>query len=187
MEQLDILEDIKREVDQDDNENAVEFLVEVRVPCLICGVNVEINNSLKQEDDQLDEWVGNENTEEIELGVGGSTVDHNIFYRFLKWFGVDIVKKGKQRFVDRGWDGEGGDILRFCGNCKMELKGVLEVQNELDELEKKIKNGLVKVKGKMERSEEAVKSTGIYERDQRYKNVRSSIVKFGKLFNHNNN
>ncbi len=183
MEQLKLSQDypIKTETDQDNTEDAVEFLIEVRVPCLICGVYVEINNSLKQEDDQLDELDENGSNEEIELCVGGSTVDHNIFHWFLKWFKVDIVKKGKQKIIDRGWDGEGGDTLRFCGNCKLELKRVLEIQKELDELKKKLNNDLREVKGKIGRSEEAVRSTGIYERDPRYKRVRRTIVKCGKL------
>ncbi len=158
---------VKSEVN-DDTEDAVE----VRLPCLICGIDLEIDH-FQQEVDQSDE--------ELDWSEGDGRVNHNVFHWFLKWFKVEIVKKGKQRVIDLGWDGEGGDILRFCGNCKKELERVLELQKELGELEKKLKNGLGEVKGKMERSEEAVQSTGIYERDPRYKMVRSRIVKHGKF------
>ncbi len=165
------------EADYEDSEIPVNFLTEVRVPCLICGADVEIDNIIKQEVSDLDECT--ENVREY-LDCVKENVDHNVFHWFLKWFKIDIVKKGKQRLVNRGWDGHGGDILRFCGNCKMDLMGILEFQKQLNELEERIKNGLGEVKGKMERSEEDVRCTGIYERDQRYKRVRSKIVKCGK-------
>ncbi len=169
------------EVNNSSGDCPVEFLDEVRMPCLICSTNIEIDNVIKHEIINLSEE-NVDNFAEFPVCVGDNdNIESRAFHSFLKWFGVEVVKKGKRKLIDKGWDGEGGDILRFCKTCKMELIGILDVEKQFDELMRKFDNGLEKVKGKMEESEEAFQSNGIYQKDKRYRLVRSQILKCGKL------
>lgn len=90
------------ETDHDNTKAAIEFLAEVNVPCLICGFDVEINKIIKRKIAESKDCVGN--NEEFQLNGGNEIVDNEVFHGFLKTFGLEIVKKGKSRSTDTGYE-----------------------------------------------------------------------------------
>lgn len=154
-----------------DVEGSADILVnftEDSIPCLICGVDLQLDGVVKQEVD-------------VEGDGGGGVNDGEVFQWFLKWFRLNSKKKNKLTSVKERNYRYYGKILKFCVTCKMELIRIVNLEREVDQLGKQIKNGLEEVKGKMEVCEGNFIISGVYERDCSFKRIRSLIIKCGKI------